>query len=119
MKFSMILRTFRGWSWILGALSLIPVIFGIYQNWQFSQWAAERHKSGEFVCGTGLVAILFLCAALAFSLAACAVACGFVDYIKTPRPRPVKRKLELGLVGNVFVLAFLVYLFGMSIKLLS
>lgn len=119
MKLATIFRTFRGWSWIFAALSLVPVIFGIYQNWQFSRWAAAHDKNGEFVCGTGIVALTLLCAALAFSLAICAVGCGFVDYLKTPRPRSVKRKIELGFVGNVFVLALAAYVIGMAARFLQ
>jgi hypothetical protein len=119
MKHAWIFRTFRGWSWIFGTLSLAPVIFGVYQNWQFSQWAAERDKNGEFVCGTGIVALTLLCAVLAFSLATCSVSCGFVDYIRTSKPRSIKRKIELGLVGNVFVFALVVYVIEMGAKMLQ
>lgn len=74
---------------------------------QFSLWASERSKNGEFVCGTGIVALLFLCAAVALFLGICAVACGSIAYVKTPKPRSLKRMLELPLVGAVLVFALL------------
>jgi hypothetical protein len=110
MKFATVFKSFRGWSWLLGGLSLVPILFLGYQYWQFLAWASKRSNNGEFVCGTGIVAVLFLCAAVAFLLALCAVVCGFIAYIKTPKPRPLKRTLELPLVGVVLVLAFLGYL---------
>ena len=77
---------------------------------QFSLWASERSKNGEFVCGTGIVALLFLCVAIALFLAICAVACGSIAYVKTPKPRSHKRTLELPLVGAVLVIVLLGYL---------
>jgi len=110
MKVAEMVRSFRGWSWILGFGSLVPVVFGIYEYWQFGLWASERQKHGEFICGTGIVAMLFLFAAAAGLMASIALLCGGISYLKTPKPRGRKRMFELLVVGNVFVLGFIAYL---------
>jgi hypothetical protein len=116
MQLKTIFRTFRGWSWILGGLSFVPVLFCGYQYTQFSLWASERSKNGEFVCGTGIVALLFVCAAVALFLAICAIASGSIAYVKTPKPRSLKRTLELPLVGAVLVFFLLCCLLAVFFK---
>jgi hypothetical protein len=100
-----VLRSLRGWSWILGALSLVPLVFAVYENWQFSLWAGERQKGGEFVCGTGFVAMLILCAAAASLISLVALMLGLVGYFSTPKPRQARRVLELFVVGIVFIIS--------------
>lgn len=116
MQLKTVFESFRGWSWILGGLSLVPVLFCGYHYVQFSLWASEQSKNGEFVCGTGIVAVLFLCAAAALFLAVCAVACSSIAYVKAPKPRSLKRTLELPLLGAVLILVLLFSFFALIFK---
>ena len=98
-------KTLRGWSWILGAVSLAPIVFFLYQNWLFSQWAKKLASNGEFVCGTGIIAIFILCTVVATCLSAVATFIGFLGYLEIDKPRPRKRLFEVLVIGSILVAA--------------
>jgi type II secretory pathway component PulM len=79
----------------------------MYQNWLFSQWAQERVRNREFVCGTGMFALLAFCVVIAGTLSGVAALLGLAGYFRMDRPRPKKRLLEIMLISSVVVFAFM------------
>lgn len=75
-------KTWRGWSRIFGMMSLLPIVFGAYQYWQFSVWANEQSKNGGFVCGTGIFMLFIVCATGFIFFALCAVICAIVARVR-------------------------------------
>jgi len=101
------LKTARGWSWVFAALSWLPVAFCGYGNWRFSEFAAERAREGQFVCGNSIMALFLVCAVAAMALATLAVALGTFSFCRLASPRAPARKWELLLVGGLFAVGAL------------
>ncbi len=118
MNRSMLLTTAQGWSRILGALSCVPVIYGVIENWELSLQAQARAQAGGLVCGIGEVALLFVCMACAAVLSLSAVALGLLSYVRAPKPRPRSRRTELAVAGLFFVLALIGYALFLAGKIL-
>jgi hypothetical protein len=106
MNRPMLLTTAQGWSRILGALSAVPVIYWVIENWE---QAEARTQGGGFVCGIGAVVLLFVCMACAGTLSLSAIALGVLSYSRVPKPRPTSRRIELVVVGHFFALGLLGY----------
>ena len=87
-----------------GIASLVPVAYYFYQSWLFSQWAQAQARQGGFVCGTGMAALVMVCAIAAGACSAVAAVFGLVGYIGLPKPRPRKRLLEVMLAGSVVII---------------
>jgi hypothetical protein len=119
MQLSEYLKTTRGWARIFGAISLLPVIFWGYENWVLTQIDEARARNGEFVCGIGAVMLFFVCMSTAFILSAMALGLGGWSYLKTPEPRSCARRIELLIVGNVFVLSAITFVFLLLRKALA
>ena len=96
----MLIKTFRFWSLAMGFISLLPLAYYLYQYWLFSLWARERAGNGEFVCGTDMVLLLALCAAVTSAFSGLATLFGFIGYRRMEKPRPGKRLLELAMVAS-------------------
>ncbi|MFZ6653879.1 hypothetical protein [Undibacterium sp. TJN19] len=111
--------TLRGWSWLLGILSLLPVVFLVYEYQVFSAWAKQQAENGGFVCGTGLAGLTLLCALVAVIFSLPALVCAVMAYQYAPSPRGLMRKLEVLVVGNVVVLLALMFLVSAIDYLLS
>lgn len=105
MKLPIYTRSFRFWSWLVGAASIAPVAFYAYQEWQFSRWAKQQAADSAFVCGTGIVALFMLCVLVAAVLSVSAMLLSLVGYLKLHRPRPKTRMLEIALLGAGFIFA--------------
>jgi len=101
------LKSFRFWSLTLGATSIVPVIYFMYQNWMFSQWASAQTSSGGPVCGTGIFALLLICTVVGGVFAAAGSLLGMIGYLRTEKPRPKKRLFEIALVGSGMVIALI------------
>jgi hypothetical protein len=99
-------RSFRFWSLLLCATSVLPIAYFVYQNWLFSQWAKERVSAGGFVCGTGIFALLALCAVLTCVTSGAASLLGIVGYLRDEKPRSKARLLEITAVVTYTCSAF-------------
>lgn len=119
MNRPMLLTTAQGWSRILGALSSVPVIYWVIQNWELSLQAEAQAKGGGFVCGTGGLLLFIACMACAGALSLSAVALGVFSYWRVPKPRPRRRRIELAVVGHFFALASLGYAAMLAGKVLG
>jgi len=100
----MLIKSFRFWSLAMGALSLLPLAYYIYQYWLFAQWAQERASNGQFVCGTGIVLLLGFCAAVTAAFSGIATLLGFIGYRRIQKPRPGNRLLEVAAVASTLPL---------------
>ena len=90
-------RTARGWSWLLGIMSVVlPSASYTWQTHRFSQWASVQDG---YVCSMPLVSAILLAALLAGALSVAALAVGVAGFRKLPTPRPKMRLAELVLVG--------------------
>ena len=85
------LTSLRFWSRTWFALALVPIAWGIYQYAAFGVWARERSAQGGFVCGTGIVMVVFGCIALAAFCGALGCALGLAHSLRLPAPRPRKQ----------------------------
>lgn len=104
MKAAAAIRSLRFWSRAWFALACVPIAWGIYQYAAFAVWAKARDAQGEFVCGTGLVMLVFACIAATACCVAVASALGIVRIMRLPPPRPRKQLLALATgVGIVAV----------------
>ncbi len=101
------LKTVRAWSWVFATLSWFPVAFWAYGNWRFSEFAAERAREGQFVCGNGMVALFFACTVVAMALAMLALVLGTFSFCRLASPRAPARRWELLLVGGLFAMGAL------------
>jgi hypothetical protein len=107
------MNSFRNWSRIFGALSAVPIFWGLYSYWRFDTWATDRARHGEFICGTGIVAVVMLCATAGIALGLIAAVCSLCGYARSPKPRARKRLIEAFMVGGVPVLAAAVVMVAM------
>lgn len=98
-------KSFRFWSLMLGIASIVPLAYFVYQNWMFSQLAKAQASNGNYVCGTGVFALLAFCIAVGGIVSATGSLLGIVGYLRTERPRPIRRVFEIFLVGGVMVIA--------------
>lgn len=105
MKIFESVKSLRFWSLALGAASVTPLAYFMYQNWLFSQWAKEQSENGAFICGTGIVALFSLCIVIGAVFSAKGSLLGLMGYLKIEKPRPSIRILEIALVGAVLILA--------------
>ena len=102
------IKSLRFWSRAWCALACVPIVWGIDQYAAFAAWARTRSAQGEFVCGTGMVMLVFACiAATAFCLTV-ASALGIIRYLRLPPPRPRKQLPALLCGVGVFVVAAVV-----------
>ncbi|RFP13001.1 hypothetical protein D0T25_29300 [Duganella sp. BJB488] len=99
------MRSLRFWSLMLGAVSIVPMIYFAYQNWMFSQWAKEQASAGNFVCGTGMFALLALCIVAGGAFSALGSLLSLIGYFRMEKPRPRIRIFETALVGCILVVA--------------
>jgi hypothetical protein len=100
------IKSLRFWSLLLCATSVLPIAYFVYQNWIFSRWAKERVSTGGFVCGTGMFALLALCAVVTCVTACAASGLGFVGYLRSEKPRSKIRLLEITTVATYAAAAF-------------
>lgn len=119
MNLPTLLTTAQGWSRILGALSFVPVIYWVIENWELSLQAEARPQAGGFVCGIGGLVLLLACMACAAGLSLSAVALGVLSYSRVPKPRPTSRRIELAVVGHFFVLVLFGYALLLAGKILG
>ncbi|MDO5611061.1 MAG: hypothetical protein Q4G62_09895, partial [Pseudomonadota bacterium] len=92
-----IVKTARGWSWMLAAASLVlPGAYFFWEPHRFSQWATDQDGP---VCGMALLGAFFFALLLAAALSVSALVCAIAGFRKLPAPRPQKRWLELLLVA--------------------
>lgn len=99
------MKSLRYWSLMFGAASIAPMVYFAYQNWMFSQWAKEQASTGNFVCGTGMFALLALCIVAGGAFSAVGSLLGLIGYFRMEKPRPRIRIFETALVGSVMVVA--------------
>ena len=100
------IKSFRFWSLLLCAMSVFPIAYFMYQNWLFSQWAKERVSAGGFVCGTGMFALLALCAVVTCVTSGAASLLGLMGYVRSEKPRSKIRLLETTTVATYAAAAF-------------
>lgn len=110
------LRTARGWSRIIGAVSVAPLAFGGYVTWKVSAESSAREARGEFVCGTGFVALLVGLLALAGLISAIALATGAIGYFRSAAPRQRLQLLEVAAVGAIALALLLLGAIAMVLK---
>ena len=102
MAATLLPRTTRGWSRLLGVVAVaLPAAFYAQQLLAFSRWAKSQEG---FVCGMPLMAAMFLAVLSSAFLSFLALAVGLAGYRDLPTPRPRQRVLELGLVGLPVIL---------------
>ncbi len=92
-----LVKTARGWSWMLALTSVVlPGAYYLWQSHRFSQWAASQDGP---VCGMTLLGAFFFALLLAAALSVSALLCAIAGLRELPAPRPLKRWLELLLVA--------------------
>jgi hypothetical protein len=100
-----LIESFRFWSLLLGAISVSPIAYFMYQNWLFSQWAREQVSTGGFVCGTGMFALLALCSVITSVTSGTAWLLGIFGYLRSEKPRPKIWLLEITVIGTLMAAA--------------
>jgi hypothetical protein len=98
-------KSFRFWASILCIVAALPLAFFVYQYWEFTRWAAERARDGG-VCGTGVIALLAVCAIANCITAGVAGVLAIIGYLKREEPRSALRSLEKTAIGTYAASAF-------------
>jgi hypothetical protein len=98
----------RYWSWFLGFCSFVPLFTLIYLVLDFLQWE-KAHTTDNPFGFIGISILFFFCIPLCFILSVVATFFNSVSFRKVPKPRPLKRTLELLAVANFFVITISLY----------
>ena len=113
MTTGLLLRTARGWSWLIAAASVVlPGTFYLWQSYQFSRWAEAQDGP---VCGMPFLGVVLLTAISASGLSGVALILGLLGYQDSPSPRSKFRLLELWLVALPAILLVL----GLAVAIVS
>jgi hypothetical protein len=105
MKAAAAIRSLRFWSRTWYVLACVPIAWGIYQYAAFAVWAKARDAHGEFVCGTGLVMLVFACIAATTFCLMVASALAIVRYMRLPPPRPRQQLPILACGVGIFIVS--------------